>query len=72
MKLKSKTEFFKRLFYITCYVFDNYYTDYFICFQENYILGASNDFASRVWSLTDQRLRVSNDLVFLKTSLELN
>ncbi|XP_052104661.1 autophagy-related protein 16-1-like isoform X1 [Mytilus californianus] len=25
--------------------------------EENYILGASNDFASRVWSLTDQRLR---------------
>lgn len=25
--------------------------------EENYILGASNDFASRVWSLTDQRIR---------------
>ena len=25
--------------------------------EENYILAASNDFASRIWNLSDQRLR---------------
>ena len=34
-----------------------------IIFQENFILGASNDFASRVWSITDMRLRVSTILL---------
>lgn len=31
-----------------------------------YIVGASNDFASRVWTVGDQRLRVSTYLVTIK------
>lgn len=33
--------------------------DLVLCLQETLVLAASNDFASRVWSLGDQRLRVS-------------
>lgn len=29
-----------------------------------FILGASNDYASRVWSITDQRLKVSVSFFF--------
>lgn len=41
-----------------------------ICvFQENTILGASNDFASRVWSLTDQRVRVGTNVTYLLSEI---
>lgn len=32
--------------------------------EESLILGASNDFASRVWTVVDHRLRVSNWMYF--------
>lgn len=36
------------------------------------ILGASNDYASRVWTVCDQRLRVSDLFVFACTFSALN
>lgn len=42
---------------------------FFVFFQENTILGASNDFASRVWSLTDHRVRVRTKMTCLLSEI---
>ena len=38
-----------------------------LCTQEKYVLAASNDYAARLWSVSEQKARVSTTAVYCNT-----
>jgi len=38
-----------------------------LCTQEKYVLAASNDYAARLWSVSEQKARVSTTVVYCYT-----
>ena len=52
------TEYLLYLAYLSTATLYNSVCDKTLCVQDKLLLAASNDFASRIWTSTDQRLRV--------------